>query len=69
MIDDLSSSDEYGTILRAKGILALADGDWGYFDMVPGQTEVRDGEAEFTGRICVIGTELNDEKIAELFKV
>ncbi|HIV16530.1 MAG TPA: GTP-binding protein [Candidatus Alectryocaccobium stercorigallinarum] len=69
IVETLSSSDEYGMILRAKGIVALEDGSWEYFDMVPGEAEVRPGEAEFTGRICVIGTELNEGKLAELFNI
>lgn len=68
IVEKLSGS-EYGVILRAKGIVALDDGCWEYFDMVPGEAEVRPGEPEFTGRLCVIGTDLKEEKIAELFRV
>ena len=68
IVEKLSSS-EYGVILRAKGIVALEDGGWEYFDMVPGEAEVRTGEPEFTGRLCVIGTDLKEEKIAELFRI
>ncbi|MEE1086839.1 MAG: CobW family GTP-binding protein [Schaedlerella sp.] len=57
----------YGTILRAKGMVAGAEGEWIYFDMVPEEHEVRTGAAEYTGRLCVIGAELNEEKLAELF--
>lgn len=66
-LDILAASEEYGVILRAKGMLPAEDGTWTYFDMVPGEVEVRDGAAEYTGRICVIGSKLQEEKIAELF--
>lgn len=62
----LEADDAYGTILRAKGMVA-GDGEWIYFDMVPEEHEVRTGAAEYTGRICVIGSELKEEKLAELF--
>ncbi len=65
----LETEEEYGTILRAKGMVAGADGEWIYFDMVPEEHEVRSGSAEYTGRLCVIGSRLNEEKIAELFGV
>ena len=57
----------YGMVLRAKGMVAGADGQWIYFDMVPEEYEVRDGAPEFTGRICVIGSKLAEDKLAELF--
>lgn len=63
----LSVSGDYGTILRAKGILPCEDGGWLHFDLVPGEYEVRKGAADYTGRICVIGAELEKEKIRELF--
>ena len=59
----------YGNVLRAKGMVAGADGEWIYFDMVPEEHEVRTGAPEYTGRICVIGAELNEDKLAELFKL
>lgn len=64
-----AESDEYGVILRAKGMLPLTDGSWGYFDLVPGEYEIRSGEPDYTGRLCVIGSELKEEKIEELFGV
>lgn len=64
----LESDGAYGTILRAKGMVA-GDSEWIYFDMVPEEHEVRSGAAEYTGRICVIGSDLNEEKLAELFGV
>lgn len=60
-------SQEYGIILRAKGIVPDEDGRWLHFDLVPGEDEVRYGSAEYTGRICVIGSELKGDKLAELF--
>ena len=63
----LSESEEYGVILRAKGMLPAEDGTWIYFDMVPEETEIREGAPEYTGRLCVIGSKLNEEKLAEIF--
>ena len=63
----LSESEEYGSILRAKGMVALTDGTWGYFDLVPGEYEIREGAPDYTGRLCVIGAELKEEKLGELF--
>ena len=67
MLEALSASEEYGIILRAKGMLPAADGTWIYFDMVPEETEIREGAPEYTGRLCVIGSKLNEEKLAQLF--
>ena len=67
ILQALEKEETYGTILRAKGMVAGADGQWIYFDMVPGEQEVRSGTAEYTGRICVIGSKLKEEKLAELF--
>ncbi|CUX16512.1 CobW family GTP-binding protein [Clostridium sp. C105KSO13] len=63
----LEKDETLGVILRAKGMVA-GDGEWIYFDMVPEEHEVRSGAAEYTGRICVIGSKLNEAKLAELFK-
>ncbi|WP_297981429.1 GTP-binding protein [uncultured Oscillibacter sp.] len=60
-------SGEYGKILRAKGIVGGTDGAWVEFDYVPGEHEVRSGRPDYTGRLCVIGAELNEKKLAELF--
>ena len=65
----LESEDVYGVVLRAKGMVAGDDGQWIYFDMVPGEREVRAGEPEFTGRLCVIGSNLKEEALAQLFEV
>ena len=67
ILKSLESEEIYGTFLRAKGMVAGADGEWIYFDMVPEEHEVRSGSAEYTGRVCVIGSKLNEEKLAELF--
>ena len=67
ILELLSEETEYGTILRAKGMLPTQDGEWMYFDLVPGEYEIRSGSPEYTGRICVIGSELKEEKLMELF--
>ena len=69
ILDTLSESEEYGVILRSKGMVEGSDGQWIYFDMVPGEDDVRSGEADYTGRICVIGSKLQEQKLAELFGV
>ena len=63
----LSMSDEFGTVLRAKGIIESEDGQWIEFDMVPEETEIRNCDPDYTGRICVIGTELNTEYLNQVF--
>ena len=67
MLEALSASEDYGIILRAKGMLPAEDGTWIYFDMVPEETEIRDGAPEYTGRLCGIGSKLKEDKLAELF--
>ena len=67
MLEKLSDEEEYGRVLRAKGILQNAAGAWFQFDYVPGETDMRDGSADYTGRLCVIGTDLNEKAIMELF--
>ena len=69
ILDALSESGDYGIILRAKGMLPAEDGTWIYFDMVPEETEIREGAPEYTGRLCVIGSKLKEDKLAELFKL
>ena len=63
----LSDSEDFGMILRAKGMLESEEGTWSYFDMVPGEIEIREGAPEYTGRFCVIGSHLKEEKLAQLF--
>lgn len=69
ILKTLEEDGSYGNILRAKGMVAGADGEWIYFDMVPGEHEVRTGAPEYTGRICVIGAEIKEDKLTELFQV
>ena len=63
----LTDTDEYGTVLRAKGMVASTDGSCIYFDMVPGEQDIRKGAPEYTGRLCVIGAELKEENLEALF--
>lgn len=69
ILEALNDEEKYGIVLRAKGMVAAEDGQWVYFDMVPGELEVRNGAPEFTGRICVIGSKLNEAAIGELFGI
>ena len=65
----LSETDDYGDILRAKGMLPTPEGKWMFFDLVPEEYEIRDGDPEITGRICVIGAKLKEDALKELFNV
>lgn len=68
ILDKLSAGEsDFGVVLRAKGMVEDSDGTWNYFDMVPGECEIRDGAPEFTGRICVIGSGLKEDRLAGLF--
>ena len=69
ILDALQDEAKYGIVLRAKGIVDASDGEWIYFDYVPGETDVRRGGAAVTGRFCVIGSKLNEQALKELFKV
>ena len=60
-------SEEFGIILRAKGIVPDKTGGWLEFDLVPGEYEVRKGNPDYTGKLCVIGSQLKEDKLAELF--
>ena len=66
-LETLSEDETYGQVLRAKGMVEATDGTWIYFDMVPEEIDVRTGDPEYTGRLCVIGAKLNEEKLAALF--
>lgn len=66
-LEKLANTEEYGVILRAKGILQDTEGKWFCFDMVPGEYEVREEAADYTGRLCVIGTKLDEEGLKKLF--
>ena len=65
----LSEGEDYGIILRAKGMLPQEDGTWMYFDLTPGEYEIRSGEPDYTGRLCVIGSKLREEQLKQLFKL
>ncbi len=68
ILSDLTNTEKYGTVIRAKGIVPAADGRWIHFDYVPDEYEVRYGSADVTGRIVVIGTELNKDELTKTFK-
>ena len=65
----LAESNDYGEVLRAKGMVENTDGGWIYFDMVPGEYEIREGEPDYTGRLCVIGTDIDEKQLEELFGI
>ena len=65
----LENEETYGNVLRAKGMVPAEDGSWIYFDMVPGETDIRKGAPEYTGRFCVIGAELKEDALEKLFTV
>jgi len=67
ILNQLDESHDFGTVLRAKGIVEGNDGKWYYFDYVPGEIEIRTGAASYTGRICVIGSKLNEQALERLF--
>ncbi len=69
LLKALSETGAYGTVLRSKGIIQMADGSWKQFDMVPEEYEVREGQADYTGRVCVIGTDLKEENLIKLFHI
>lgn len=67
-IGQLNDKELYGTVLRAKGIVPEQDGTWLHFDMVPDEIELRHGSADYTGRLCVIGADIKEDALAELFR-
>ena len=69
VMDAFSESSEFGTVLRAKGIVNGSDGSWIHFDYVPGETDIRSGSAAIIGRLCIIGADLDEDKIRSLFGV
>jgi len=69
ILNDLQNSGKYGFVLRAKGIVASNDGEWIHFDYVPGEPDVRRGASAVTGKICVIGSGLDEDEVATLFGV
>ena len=68
-LDKLADQDKYGVVLRAKGFVDSVEGEWIYFDYVPGETSIRRGSAAVTGRLCVIGSALNEQALKELFEI
>ena len=69
ILAELDKEDVYGIVLRAKGMVQTPEGGWLYFDMVPEETDIREGAPEITGKLCVIGAELKEDKVKELFGV
>ena len=69
ILDTLADTEKYGVILRAKGIVPSDASEWLYFDLVPGEFEIRKGKADITGKLCVIGSKLKEDDLAELFEV
>lgn len=69
ILRQLSESEEYGVVLRAKGMLPTEDSTWIYFDMVPEETQIREGAPDYTGRLCVIGSQLKEDRLEELFEL
>ena len=69
VLKTLCETDDYGVILRAKGMVEDENGSWIYFDMVPGEYELREGEPDYTGRLCVIGTDIDGRRLEELFGI
>ena len=67
LLEDLADTTFYGTVLRAKGMLPSPDGAWLYFDLTPGEYEIREGSPEYTGRLCVIGSDLKEDKLKKAF--
>lgn len=68
-LEAMSDENTYGTILRAKGIVQGTDGAWFEFDLVPGEVQIRESHPDYTGKICVIGTKLDTEKIRSFLRV
>jgi G3E family GTPase len=69
ILNALADTDRYGSVLRAKGIVAGAEGDWIYFDYVPGEIDIRRGSPAVTGRLCVIGAHIKEDALKELFNL
>ena len=67
ILEQLGDAVQFGIVLRAKGIVDASDGEWLYFDYVPGEIEIRRGAAAVTGRFCVIGSHIRQDALKELF--
>ena len=68
LLSDMAESEKFGNVIRAKGMLSAPDGSWLYFDLVPGQTEIREGAPEYTGKVVVIGEKLKEELLEKSFR-
>lgn len=68
LLSDMAESEKFGNVIRAKGMLPVPDGSWLYFDLVPGQTEIREGAPEYTGKVVVIGEKLKEELLEKSFR-
>lgn len=68
ILDELEHEDEYGFVLRAKGMVPAGGGAWVYFDYVPGECDIREGKPDVTGKICVIGSKLKEDNLKKLFQ-
>ena len=68
LLEALEQDETYGLVLRAKGMVPSEGGTWIYFDYVPGESDVREGKPDVTGKICVIGSNLNEENLKKLFE-
>ena len=69
ILESLEDEERFGAVLRAKGIVDSGEGEWIYFDYVPGEMNIRRGAAELTGRFCVIGAQLKEQALKELFRI
>ncbi len=69
ILNKLANTEEYGVVLRAKGMVPATDGTWIYFDLTPGEFELREGMPDYTGRLCVIGSKLEEHALEELFEL
>ena len=69
ILEELEDEKKYGFVLRAKGMVPAGDGTWVYFDYVPGESNVREGKTDVTGKFCVIGSELKEDALGALFAV
>ena len=67
ILEDMAHSEKYGKVVRCKGMLPTKDGEWMYFDLVPEQTEIRTGSPDYTGKVVVIGADLNEHELREAF--
>ncbi|MDE7015737.1 MAG: GTP-binding protein [Kineothrix sp.] len=69
LLEELGHEEEYGFVLRAKGMVSAGDGTWVYFDYVPEECDIREGKPDVTGKICVIGSNLAEDRLQKLFEV